>query len=178
MDKLNLGCGNDIKKGWINLDAFKGEGVDIVHDLNKLPLPFEDEKFYLILCQDILEHVNFIPLINEIYRILKPKGILKIRCPHFTSKLSYENPTHINQFSLRTFDYFTKHEIFKYDRDVKFFSKVKMRRITFNKGSLFLRIFNNILERWINKSEKRQNLYESSFLRIFPAMNIEIILIK
>jgi len=176
--KLNLGCGSDIRRGWVNLDVVKGEGVDIVHDLNKLPLPFEDRKFDFILCQDVLEHINFIPLMNELYRILKPKGILKIRCPHFTSKLNFENPTHIHQFSSKSFDYFTRNELFDYERDLKLFSTVKMRWITFNKGSLFLRLFNNPLERWINKSEKRQNLYESSFLRIFPAMNIEIVLIK
>ena len=87
--KLNLGCGGDIRKGWINLDFTEGEGVDIVHDLNILPLPFEDEKFEYVLCQDILEHVDFIPLIDDIYRILKIKGNLRIRVPHFISKLNF-----------------------------------------------------------------------------------------
>ena len=176
--KLNLGCGNDIKKGWINLDFVNRKGVDIIHDLNILPLPFEDKLFDVVLSQDILEHINFIPIMNEIYRILKPKGILKIRCPHFTSKLNFQDPTHINQFSLKTFDYFIKNKLFINERGVKYFLKIKIRRITFEKGSFYLRIFNNLLERWINKSEKHQNLYESSFLRIFPAMNIEIVLIK
>ncbi len=176
--KLNLGCGNDTKKGWINLDIIEAEGVDVVHDLNMLPLPFENNKFKLILCQDILEHVNYIPLMDEIHRLLKPGGILKIRCPHFTSKLCHEDPTHIHQFSFRTFDYFTNSPIFRHGRTVKLYSKIKQRWITFDKVNLFVRMFNNSLERWINKSEKRQNFYESSFLRIFPAVNIEIILIK
>ena len=37
--KLHLGCGTDIRAGWVNLDCAKLPGVDIVHDLNVLPLP-------------------------------------------------------------------------------------------------------------------------------------------
>lgn len=33
MKRLNLGCGRDIKKGWINLDILKLPGVDVVYDL-------------------------------------------------------------------------------------------------------------------------------------------------
>ena len=122
--KLNLGCGRNIKKGWINLDFTKGEGVDIVHDLNSLPLPFEDHKFDQVLCQDVLEHIDFVPLINDIHRILKKKGILKIRVPHFTSKLNFEDPTHKHQFLIRTFDYYIKNQIFAYERNVNYFSNV------------------------------------------------------
>ena len=59
--KLNLGCGNDIRDGWINLDSAKLPGVNIVHDLEDLPLPFGDENFDYVLCQDVLEHVNSDP---------------------------------------------------------------------------------------------------------------------
>jgi len=157
MMKLNLGCGRNIKKGWINLDYTKGEGVDVVHDLNITPLPFQDEEIDYVLCQDILEHVNFIPLINDIHRILKKNGILKIRAPHFTSKLNFEDPTHKYQFSFRTFEFFIKNNIFSYSSEVKCFSK-KKKRIIFEKSNLFFKIFNNFLEKWINKSEKHQNI--------------------
>ena len=56
--KLNLGCGNDIKKGWLNLDVAAIEGVDIVHDLSVLPLPLESDTFSEVMCQDILEHLR------------------------------------------------------------------------------------------------------------------------
>jgi len=38
MKRLNLGCGTDIKKGWVNLDKFKYNDSILVHDLNKLPI--------------------------------------------------------------------------------------------------------------------------------------------
>jgi len=175
--RLNIGCGKDIKKDWINLDIIKDESIDIVHDLNDLPLPFDNNTFDYILCQDILEHVNFAPLINEIHRILKPKGKLEIRVPHFTSKLNFEDPTHKHQFSIRTFDYFIKNDFFKYRRNINYFSKIE-KKILFDKKGLILRFLNFLLESYVNISEKHQNMYESSLLRIFPALNIKIILVK
>lgn len=35
--KINLGCGPDIRNGWINTDQFKHKGVDAIFDLNKTP---------------------------------------------------------------------------------------------------------------------------------------------
>lgn len=175
--RLNIGCGKDIKKDWINLDIVKNKGIDIVHDLNDLPLPFDNNTFDYILCQDILEHVNFVPLINEIHRMLKQKGKLEIRVPHFTSKLNFEDPTHKYQFSIRTFDYFIKNDFFKYRRNINYFSKIE-KKILFDKKGLILRFLNFLLESYVNLSEKHQNMYEGSLLRIFPALNIKIILVK
>lgn len=67
--RLNLGCGTDIRRGFVNLDHCDLPGVDVVHDLQKLPLPFEDSSFELIICRDILEHLDYIPLLEEIHRI-------------------------------------------------------------------------------------------------------------
>jgi predicted SAM-dependent methyltransferase len=51
--KLNIGAGNDIRNGWINHDIAELEGIDIVHDLNKFPWPFEDEQFSEIVANDV-----------------------------------------------------------------------------------------------------------------------------
>ena len=78
--KLNLGCGEDIKAGWVNLDFIKLPGVDVVHDIEKPPFPFKDEEFDEILAQDTMEHIwNMIPVMKDLYRILKPGGKLTIR---------------------------------------------------------------------------------------------------
>lgn len=50
-DLLNLGCGTDIRSGWVNLDSAELPGVDVVHDLDRLPLPFEEGRFSLIECR-------------------------------------------------------------------------------------------------------------------------------
>ena len=106
--KLNVGCGRDIKKGWINLDSCDLPGVDIVYDIEKIPLPFDNEEFDTILCRDIFEHVDFIPVLREIHRILRKGGDLIIRVPHFTSRRNFIDPTHKRTFSVRTFEHFVK----------------------------------------------------------------------
>src|SRR5919109_476542 len=70
--RLNLGCGHDIREGYVNVDAAPLPGVDVVHDLNRLPLPFADERFDEVNCKDVLEHVDYIPLLREIHRLLRP----------------------------------------------------------------------------------------------------------
>ena len=55
--KLNLGCGNDIKDGFINIDAVQHDGVDVVMDLSDNELPFDNNSIEYINCQDIIEHL-------------------------------------------------------------------------------------------------------------------------
>src|SRR3989339_1317786 len=104
--KLNLGCGNDIKQGWVNLDSAKLPGVNVVRNIEELPLPFGDGEFDEILANDILEHVEYVPVLKDIHRILKKGGKLTIRVPHFTSKTNFIDPTHKKRFSIETFDFF------------------------------------------------------------------------
>ena len=176
--KLNLGCGNDIRKNWINLDILNNKGVDIIHDLNKLPLPFNENYFDYILCTDVLEHINYFPLMNELYRILKKKGILKIKVPHFTSRSNYTDPTHIHKFSSKTFHYFVNEGKFAYERKVSFFSKIYVRLEIEQSKILILKTFLRLLYNKINKSNRQQYNYERTFLRVFPCESIKIILVK
>ena len=54
--RLQLGCGNDPKPGWINHDLVQLEGVDIVHDLHDRPWPWADNSIDEIWAKDVLEH--------------------------------------------------------------------------------------------------------------------------
>jgi len=42
LKKLNLGCGDKIIPGYINIDKYKTFDPDIIHDLEKFPYPFKD----------------------------------------------------------------------------------------------------------------------------------------
>jgi SAM-dependent methyltransferase len=174
---LNLGCGNNIKKGWVNLDCTNLPGVDIVHDLNKLPLPFIDEEFECIRCDNILEHVEYLPLMEELHRILKKGGVLRIRVPHFTSRNNFVDPTHKKCFSIDTFDFFVKN-ITKNDYYFNFhFEHIRNKRISFLKSGIYWN--NRFIELIINMNSGVQRFYENSFLcRIFPANDVIVELIK
>lgn len=176
--KLNLGCGNDIRTGWINLDISPLEGVDVVHDITQLPLPFDDDTFEFILCQDILEHLEYIPLLKELHRILKKGGIVEIRVPHFSSRFNFIDPTHKKRFSIQTFDFFTDVPLFGRSYYFDFhFEEVVYRKITFSKSPLFF--LNYFFEPFFNLSNKMKYFYEASFCaRMFPAANVLIKLKK
>lgn len=82
--KLNLGCGNDIRKGYINIDVIANPGVDKVCDITQ-KLNFSDASIEEIVAQDILEHLTREQLestLAEISRILKINGVVKIRIPN------------------------------------------------------------------------------------------------
>lgn len=104
--RLNLGCGTDIREGWVNLDRARLPGVDVVHDLSTLPLPFADGEFAEICAKDVLEHLDYIPLLRELHRVLRVGGVLDIQVPHFTSAGNFIDPTHKRLFSIRTFEFF------------------------------------------------------------------------
>jgi len=89
--KLNLGCGNDYRQGYVNIDIRPEVNPDMVLDLEQIPYPFDDESVEEILAFDIIEHFPFNKIrsiVNEWYRILKKGGILKIRTPDF-DQISY-----------------------------------------------------------------------------------------
>ena len=177
MKKLNLGCGTDIKGGWTNLDITDLPGVDVVDDVNNIPLPFEDESFDHILAQDILEHIEYIPLLKDLFRMLRPGGTIQIRVPHFTSRYNFNDPTHKKMFSSKTFDFFVSGA--SYGRDYYFdfhFSENLATKIRFEKG---IYLYNYLMEPFVNISRQTRTVYEATFLsRIFPAGMMEVTLKK
>jgi SAM-dependent methyltransferase len=78
---LNIGSGNSyISDEIYNVDIFAYDNVDIVCDIENMP--FKDNSIDVILNIAVLEHVpNPQKVINEIYRILKPNGIIYTAFP-------------------------------------------------------------------------------------------------
>lgn len=158
MKKLNLGCGKDIKEGYVNLDFVKGKGVDVVCDIDHGKLPFSDNTFEEIFCSHVLEHVTDLPkTMKELKKISKNGGKIIIRVPHFSCGVSYRDPTHKRLFSYFTFDYF---ECEEYNL-TKF--KINKKRLNFTRLSFtFLNpLFNPIIN--LNPA-----IYERFFCWILP----------
>lgn len=92
------------KEGWsdlVTLDINTDHKPDVVHDLMKLPYPFEDNEFDEIHAYEVLEHTGnqgdykfFFNQFSEFWRILKPGGFLAGTCPMSSSPWAWGDPSH------------------------------------------------------------------------------------
>ncbi len=165
---LDLGCGKKKHPGAIGVDFNANLGADIVHDLNKFPYPLKDKEFDEIYLDNVLEHLdNVIRVMEEVYRISKPGGLVKVIVPYFRSHWACIDPTHTHFFTYNSFAY--------YDPDHQFFqryaythARFKVRKIVFNEllpNPWRKQIIVNLANRWPNH-------YELYFSHLFPLDDI------
>lgn len=83
MNLLNLGCGNNFHKDWVNVD-FNNSGEDvIIHNLLN-GIPFPDSSFDVIYHSHVLEHFPKHAgerFIKECHRVLKTNGVIRVVVP-------------------------------------------------------------------------------------------------
>ena len=180
---LNLGSGRDRREGFVNVDIADLPEVDLVAALGNEPLPFPSDEFGVVLCRDILEHVEVVPSLREIHRVLAPGGLVLISAVHFTSRNLYADPTHIRGFSARTFDFFAEGATPE-DRSYYFdfaFREVVVAKIQFSTllGRGRWLVWDRLVEPVVNQGRMAQDLYELTFAsRLFPAANVIAVLRK
>jgi len=164
--RLNLGCENEYKEGWFNLDFDKRVKADAYHDLNKFPWPFKDNEFDEILVANVLEHLSDVSkVMMELYRISKDKGILYISAPHFSNPFRWTELEHKSCFSHITFgEWHCNKELFPYFEVIK--KKISFTRCNFA-------FMNKVLNPLINL---KPLIYERLFSGIIPASIIVYIL--
>jgi len=80
--RLHVGCGSNIKKGWVNIDL--SPQADITLDLRE-PLPLLESSCSFIYSEHFLEHLDYlghaISFLSECYRVLEPGGLFSIGVP-------------------------------------------------------------------------------------------------
>lgn len=82
-NRLNLGCGFDVRPDFLNVDFLEVHGPDLVGDVLDLGV-LPDGHYVEIIAQDILEHVKRVDVpvaLREWRRLLHPDGVLRIRVP-------------------------------------------------------------------------------------------------
>jgi len=163
--KLNLGCGRDKRKGYINCDLNKSVNPDKIVDLEK-KLPFKDNSVEEIIASHVLEHINnFTRLMHEFNRICKNGAIIKINVPFYSSQGAFQHPEHKRFFTPFTFHLFSKEQL-NVELSNKILFKIKEIRIKF--GCRW-KIVNKIIDPLINY---KKNVYCRLFAWSFPASEI------
>ncbi len=81
--RLNWGCGGDPRPGWINSDQKDEPGVDLVCDIRD-GLPLVDDSIDYAVSIHALPEVPYgdlVPVLEELHRVLKPGGVLRLALP-------------------------------------------------------------------------------------------------
>lgn len=103
---VDLGCGNRKADGFIGVDIVAGDQVDVIADL-KSHFPFPDNSVDFIKAHDFIEHLpDRIRTMNEIWRILKPGGIIDIFVPSTDGRGAFQDPTHVSFWNINSFMYY------------------------------------------------------------------------
>jgi ubiquinone/menaquinone biosynthesis C-methylase UbiE len=112
--KLNLGCGNKAKEGFVGVDAFDCEAVDIVADITE-KLPFDDDSVEEIWMDNVIEHIPDLPgLFKELHRVCSAGAKMTMITPHFASIASWRDPTHVHHLSFSSMNHFEKPDVAHY----------------------------------------------------------------
>lgn len=109
--KLDLACGANKQPGFVGIDIRELPGVDIVHDLEKVPWPLPNECANLAMASHLVEHINphggvFLRFMDECWRVLKYNGQFVISTPYAGSPGFWQDPTHCNGCNEMTWAYF------------------------------------------------------------------------
>ena len=167
--KLNLGCGGKVMSGYVNVDVNpRVPGVDVFHNLDEVPWPFESESAEEIRMEHVLEHLcDPNAAMREVHRILQAGGIVHIVVPHFLSPGAFVDPTHRRYFAHDTFFYYTGRGGYFDFR----FSACTVRFVFKDRWGPLKGVFERLATRF-------PRIYEETPLRMFPAYLLDVTLVK
>ena len=171
---LDLGCGNKKRPGSIGVDYNTRVDGDINHDLNVFPYPFDSDSIDKIYIDNCLEHLDSpLSVMEEIHRILKTGGEVKVIVPYFRSPSAFHDPTHKTFYTVESFSYYDpEHPICKrYDYTKAHF---KVRKIVFHEH-LDSGIIKNLCVAFANKWP---SFYENKLSALLPLHEISYYLKK
>jgi len=90
MKKLNVGSGEFLKEGFVNVDFYSVSKPNIEHDLSTFPYPFQESEFDWIEADHCLEHLPHpFAVMKELHRIGKNGANVIIKVPHFSRGFSH-----------------------------------------------------------------------------------------
>jgi len=175
---VELGCGpSKAIPEALGVDRRRFPGVGVVADLNGR-LPFADASLDEIRSSHLLEHLDDLAQsLAEQHRVLRPGGEAFHVVPHFSNPYFYSDPTHRTFFGLYTFAYFTRRPTPFRRRVPTFYTDVDFELVgvtlRFKSPVRSRRKPKKWIGRFVNRSPRRQELYEELLCWVLPAYEIE-----
>lgn len=179
--QLNLGCGDQQLPGYIGLDRLRGNGVDVICDLN-YPLPIAANSVDHVYAKSLLEHIaDLEQLLAEVQRVLKLSGEIYFYVPHWNNPFYYSDYTHLRFFGLASFDYFSDPDRQLY-RHVPTYSDIRLQtlsvRLLFKSPFRLLHWSLKAAQWLINRTRTGQLFYEFHLSALLPCYALEFRLQK
>lgn len=91
---MHLGCGCDIRPGWVNIDVMRNPAASVAvdssalyveHDLRS-GLPLDADCCSFVYSSHFLEHLEYVEavrLLSDCHRVLTPGGIIRLALPDY-----------------------------------------------------------------------------------------------
>jgi ubiquinone/menaquinone biosynthesis C-methylase UbiE len=94
--KINIGSGDTRYEDYVTIDFDPNSNADIILDLEKEKLPFEDSTVEAVIAHHILEHLGegYFHCLQELYRVCKHGAVIDVRVPHPRHDSFLADPTH------------------------------------------------------------------------------------
>ena len=91
--KLQIGCGGKALDGWLNTDLYSDDTVSFLDARHRFP--FDGESFDYVFCEHMIEHLEYreaVAMLIECFRILKPRGRIRVSTPNLGYLIELYNP--------------------------------------------------------------------------------------
>lgn len=115
-NRLHLGCDEDYREGWCNVDINPDVPVDARLDVTATPWPFPDEQFRVVEANHLIEHFDretIVEVFRESSRVLVGGGLLRVTVPFgvnyrmdddHETRWTWESPVQYSRLHARNWD--------------------------------------------------------------------------
>lgn len=107
---VDIGPGEARAEGFIGMG--RDDGCEIYADLEQFPWPLSDNSIAVLRANHVLEHLaNSTKSMEEIYRVLAPKGIAVITVPSTSGEGAFAHPEHKTFWNKSSFAFWTQPDL-------------------------------------------------------------------